>query len=314
MGKISNKKKMWLLAMVLVVAAIVGWYLWEHSLYESTDDAFVTGNPISLVANVSGHIVDLKVENNQKVAKGDTILIIDQSLFVLALEKATLEKNLAIELREELRRGLQAQQAQLDNAAKNLRRYENIAKKGGLAKATLDGQKTKVEVLSEAVAAKKIKLNEIDDKIALAEVALRQARLDSSYTVINAPQDGVITKSALSKGSFVRQGVPFCSLVSEKKWVVANFKETQIENMRLADEVEISVDAYPDEKFLGKVQSFQAGTGSVFSLLPPQNASGNFVKVVQRVPVKIVFEDAKKVDSLNIFLGMSVTAKVRVKR
>ncbi len=146
-----------------------------------------------------------------------------------------------------------------------------------------------------------------------AEAAVHQAELDLSYTKITAPEDGYVTKKNVLVGQLVQVGTPLMALSrSNEVWVIANFKETQLEEMRVGQTVYIKVDAYPNESFRGKVESFQAGTGSRFSLLPPENASGNFVKVVQRLPVKIVFDSPP--DKVHLLApGMSVEPSVKVR-
>ncbi len=146
-----------------------------------------------------------------------------------------------------------------------------------------------------------------------AESAVHAAELELSFTKIYAPEDGYITKKNVEEGQLVQVGTPLMAISqSDEIWVVANFKETQLENMRVGQTVDIEVDAYPSETFRGKVQSFQAGTGSRFSLLPSENATGNYVKVVQRVPVKIVFDEQP--DKIHLLApGMSVEPTVKVR-
>jgi len=152
-----------------------------------------------------------------------------------------------------------------------------------------------------------------ESQIGTAQTAVDQAERDLSYTKIYAPEDGYVTQKTIEEGQLVQVGAPLMALsLSDDVWVVANFKETQLELMRADQTVDIKVDAYPNETFRGKVQSFQVGTESRFSLLPPENASGNFVKVVQRVPVKIVFDE--KPDHLHLLApGMSVEPSVKVR-
>jgi membrane fusion protein (multidrug efflux system) len=142
--------------------------------------------------------------------------------------------------------------------------------------------------------------------------AVEQARLNLSYTNIVAPDSGYITRKTVQPGNFVQAGQVLMALVSDRIWVVANFKETQLTHMRPGQPVELRIDAYPRQKFRGRVDSIQAGSGARFSLLPPENATGNYVKVVQRVPVKIVFVDPPPLD-LKIGPGMSVVPKVKVR-
>ncbi|HEY0429858.1 MAG TPA: HlyD family secretion protein [Pyrinomonadaceae bacterium] len=146
-----------------------------------------------------------------------------------------------------------------------------------------------------------------------AQAAVHQAELELSYTKIYAPDDGYITRKTIEEGQFVQPGAPLMAISqSDEVWVVANFKETQLELMRVGQSVDISVDAYPNETFHGKIESFQAGTGSRFSVLPSENATGNYVKVVQRIPVKIVFNEPP--DKVHLLVpGMSVEPRVKVR-
>ena len=145
-----------------------------------------------------------------------------------------------------------------------------------------------------------------------AEARLQQAELNFSYTKIIAPMDGRVTARTVQPGNYVQPGQALLALVPKDVWVTANFKETQLTYMRPGQPVELRVDAYPNRKFKGHVDSLQAGTGARFSLLPPENAVGNYVKVVQRVPVKIVFDDPLP-DGLDIAPGMSVVPEVKVR-
>ena len=151
--------------------------------------------------------------------------------------------------------------------------------------------------------------------IAQAEAAVHQAELELSYTKIYAPEDGIITKKTIEEGQIVQAGTPLLAISqSDEIWVIANFKETQLELMRIGQPVDIEVDAYPNETFHGKIESFQAGTGSRFSLLPAENATGNYVKVVQRVPVKIVFDRQPEAGNAHLLApGMSVEPSVKVR-
>jgi membrane fusion protein (multidrug efflux system) len=152
-----------------------------------------------------------------------------------------------------------------------------------------------------------------DAGILAAEVAVHQAELDLSYARIVAPEDGFVTKKNVEEGQLVQIGSPLLAISrSNEVWVVANFKETQLENMKIGQPVDIKVDAFPSQTFHGKVESFQAGTGSKFSVLPAENATGNFVKIVQRVPVKIVFQDPPD-DLQRLVPGMSAEPSVTVR-
>jgi len=173
------------------------------------------------------------------------------------------------------------------------------------------GRLKNADAAPERVAVDNADVDSADAEIEKAEVAVRQAELDLSYTKIYAPEDGYITNRNVQEGQLVQPGAALMAIAQTDVWVVANFRETQLEKMRIGQPVDIKVDAFPDRTFRGHVESFQSGTGSAFSLLPSENASGNFVKVVQRVPVKILFDE--KPDDVNLLVpGMSVQPRVKV--
>ncbi len=175
------------------------------------------------------------------------------------------------------------------------------------------GQLQDANAAPERIAVNEAQIGNAEAGIAQAEAAVHEAELELSYTKIFAPEDGTVTRKTIEEGQLVQIGTPMMALSqSDEVWVVANFKETQLELMRVGQPVDIEVDAYPNQTFHGKVESFQAGTGSRFSLLPSENATGNYVKVVQRVPVKIVF-DQQPNDKFLLAPGMSVSPSVKVR-
>lgn len=175
------------------------------------------------------------------------------------------------------------------------------------------GRLAQADTAPEQIAVSRSQIETAAAAQAAAEAAVHQAELDLSYAKIYAPEEGHVTKKAVEEGQLVQIGMPLMAIsMSSNVWVIANFKETQLENMRVGQGVDIEVDAYPGQKFKGKVDSFQAGTGSRFSVLPPENASGNYVKVVQRLPVKIVFDQPP--DDIHLLVpGMSVVPVVKVR-
>lgn len=175
------------------------------------------------------------------------------------------------------------------------------------------GKLQDAEAAPERISVSESQIGNADASIEQAEAAIHQAELELSYTKIYAPEDGYVSRKAVQEGQLVQPGTPLMALsLSNEIWVIANFKETQLELMRVGQTVDLKVDAYPNTEFHGKVQSFQLGTGSRFSLLPSENASGNYVKVVQRIPVKIVFDEAP--DNVHLLApGMSVEPEVKVR-
>ena len=212
---------------------------------------------------------------------------------------------------------LKAQTQNYETAKSDLERYKDLYEKGAVSQRDYEQTLNRYEAAEAAKKSAAEKVFSADNSsVADAErnealSALEQARLLLSYTKIYSPQDGVITSKNAEEGAFVHAGAPLFSVVSDERWVVANFKETQLKNMKVGQTVEIKIDTYPNKKFKGKVDSIQASTGSKTSLFPPENAVGSYVKIVQRVPVKIIFESST--EGYNIVPGMSVVPKVKVK-
>ena len=262
---------------VLAVAA----YLILAAPSASTDDAAIEAHVVPVSAKVAGHVARVLVEDNQQVKAGDVLAELDPRDFQTRLDqaKAKVASDRAVSAKTEADfKRAQALFAR-DEASKQELEHEQAAADG--AKADL----------------------------AQSEAALRQAELDLSYTKIAAPENGRVTRKSIEPGGYVSIGQAMLALVPNDVWVVANFKETQLTRMRSGQPAEIRVDAYPDQRLRGHVDSIQAGTGARFSLLPAENATGNFVKIVQRVPVKIVLDDKPGAGRV-LAPGMSVEATV----
>jgi len=218
-----------------------------------------------------------------------------------------------------LSRQVEVEKSRLDESKSGITAAENNYRQSlsqiDIAASQADESKGKLlgtDVLPEQTAIGNSEVQTSEAEIAQAQAALAQAELVFSYTKLYAPQDGYVSKKSAIEGQFVQPEQPLMAISLSGIWVVANFKETQIERMKIGQMVDIYVDAYPNTSFRGKVESFQVGTGSRFSVLPSENASGNFVKVVQRIPVKIVFEQMPE-DKYLLVPGMSVVPKIHVK-
>lgn len=237
---------------------------------------------------------------------------------------------------EQVNHDVTAAEVQVKYTHADFDRYTKLYEKGAVSKQDYDKAVTADKVAREKLSAahkacdqatektkgtntvtEQVSISDSAKKQALAEIkqlkaAAKQAELDLAYTKIYAPQDGLITSKSVEQGGYVQVGQPLLAIVPDERWIIANFKETEVANMKIGQNVDIKVDAYPNRVFHGKVDSIQASTGAKTSLFPPENAVGSFVKVVQRVPVKIVFTD--KIDSrYNIVPGMSVIPEVCIK-
>jgi len=284
------------LPLVLIVAGL--WY-WVHSArYQDTDNAYVVADQVSIAPQVSGRVTTVAVTQNQSVAPDQPLLQIDPQPFQIALDQANA--NL-----ENVRNEIRAQQAQLAGAVahaaylqREVDRDTNLVKQDVVSTSKLDDMRTELTVAQQQIAQIRANLSGNPDlpydqqasyKQALA--ARDEAALELSYTTVKAPAAGVVTEVDIKPGDVVAAGHPVFALVmSGKRWIEANFKETQLTHVHVGQPVEISVDTYSGHTWHGTVESIAPGTGSVFSVLPAQNATGNWVKVVQRIPVRIAIQ------------------------
>jgi membrane fusion protein (multidrug efflux system) len=332
--------------LVLLVAAVgAGTYYYFHKGEVSTDDAAIAGRTVVIVPKVSGYVKKLYIHDNQMVKAGDVLLEIDPTDYKIRVNQAKAALAAAEAAANASRNTLQttsvsapsniasvtaqvaSAQAIWEKSLADRQRMENLARDGACSqqqldqavateesdRATLDKFKANLRSADTApsvIAAAKDTNDQLDAQVRQAKANLAQAESDLAHTKIIAPMDGRITNRSVEAGDYVQVGQQLGSLVGTDLWVVANFKETELANMRPGQPVDISIDAYPNIKLHGKVDSFQAGTGSNFSLFPPENATGNFVKIVQRVPVKIVF-DKQPDETLHLGPGMSVIPTVR---
>ncbi len=313
------KKRFILMAVVAAIAVGGAFFIHDALMFQSTDDAYVETTTVQVAPRVSGHITDVYIKDNQPVKAGDMIAKIDPADYQVALAKkeALYEKILLDQTNAKAVHS--AAKTNIDAAKKDLDRYTNLYKEGAVSKQTLDSARVKYDnAVANLTNAEQSLLSSSNNKVAdanLKEVKADRdkAELDLSYTKIYAPQDGTIASRRVEKGMYVNVGTPLCTIVPNEVWVVANFKENQLRHMKPEQEVDIKIDTYPDHVFKGKVDSIQRASGAKSSLFPPENAVGSFVKIVQRIPVKIVFTEDIDPNEYNIIPGMSVVPKVRVK-
>ena len=268
---------------VFAFAAAGGYLYWDNVRhFASTDDSFVAARQFALQPKVSGYITAVPVTDNQHVATGDVIARIDDRDYRIALEQAQAQQA--------------HDQALLEQAQKNLGRYQDLAKTNAIAQRQVDDQAYLVD--------------QDKSNVALDQAKVDAAKLDLSHTVVTAAQAGRVVSLSAAIGQFAQAGTTLSMFVPDEIWVAANFKETQLDAMRPGQPATIDIDAYPDRGIDGHVASVQPGSGAAFALLPPENATGNWVKIVQRVPLKIVLDNPPADVALGP--GMSVEAIVRV--
>jgi membrane fusion protein (multidrug efflux system) len=321
------------------LAAAAFYYIRFIAPYEETDDAFIESYVTFVSPRVSGPVVKLLVADNQRVKAGDVLLELDPRDYQMFVDQAgadlaaantrVLQAEALIPVdqskADQQNAEIVAAQANADRAEADRLRFQSVQSQAvsrsqlDLAKTQASSADAEVEVARNRARAAiaQVALDRADVETARAQVQqartrLQQAQLQLSYTTVVAPRDGRVTRRTVELGAYVQTGQALLALVPDDIWVAANFKETQLDRIRPGQPVLIRVDAYPERKFKGRVDSLQAGAGARFSLLPPENAVGNYVKVVQRVPVKIVFDEPVNVSGLDIAPGMSVVPKIRI--
>jgi membrane fusion protein (multidrug efflux system) len=328
-----------ILGVILIAGVIFG--IKEYIYYGKhidTDDAQIDGDISPVVARVGGYIDSIYFQENTHVVKGQVLVKIDDKDYRVKLEQAQAAEtgaNANINVGESqiytndansasARAQVESAAARLDKTNKDFQRYSNLIKDGSITQQQYDQAKADLEVAQatyraaqdqykaaqEQVGATKNQLNVTHTGVTQKQVDVDYAKLQLSYTVVKSPSSGITSKKNIQVGQLVQAGQTLFSIVNDSSiYITANFKETQLDKIHNGQKVEIDVDAYPELKLTGSVYNFSPATGAKFSLLPPDNATGNFVKVVQRIPVKIKINGSKE-DMDKLRPGMSVSVSV----
>jgi membrane fusion protein (multidrug efflux system) len=331
-----------ILALLIVVGAIFG--IKEYNYYSKhvdTDDAQIDGDISPVVARVGGYVNEIKFEENTRVTEGQTLVTLDDRDYKVKLEQAMAgqkgaDAGVGVSQSQIIatsantstaKANIESAKVKLWQAQKDYERYANLIKDGSItqqqfdqAKATRDVAQATYNAAKDQYTAAIKQVGTTKSQLAVSSTGVSQrqsdvdfAKLQLSYTDIKAPATGIVGKKSIQKGQLVQAGQSLFSIVNENSlYVTANFKETQLEEIRVGLKVEVEVDAFPDQKLEGEVYNFSPITGAKGSLLPPDNATGNFVKVVQRVPVKIKLKASKDLLA-RLRPGMSVKVSVSTK-
>lgn len=278
-----NKKNILIIIAVIFLSAI-SYSVYNAMMYVDTDNAEIDARAILVSAKVTGHVIDVLVNEGQKVKKGTILALVDNRDYTNRLIKVKAE--------------LDSLKAKRDDSERNFKRLQELYKKEAVSAQVFDQAKSVY--------------NELKSKFDSLKAEQNEAELNLSYTEVRAMRDGYIAKRSVEVGQLVSLGVPLFGFTDAKeRSVVANFKETDIENIKVGAKAFIEVDALPKKIFEGLVESLSSATGATFTLLPPDNATGNFTKVVQRIPVRIAFKNLTESDIENLKAGLSATVRIK---
>ena len=331
--------------LVMIVVALFGlalilraWQLWPfNSTFMHTDDAYVRGQVTVLAPQVSGYVSEVLVNDFQHVRKGQPLLRIDDRIYREKVEQAQAaladaRAQLANSDQSQAQNRAQitsaranhsAQQAELQRSRTELQRYETLASQQLVSNSDRDKLRAStqsanagvaqsqaaIHIAEETLTSTQVARKGLEAKVAMAEAALKLAQIDLDNTVINAPRDGQVSEATVRLGQYVTAGSQLLFLVPDTLWVVANYKEGQTWNMTIGQPATFSVDAFKGKKLSGHIEQIAPATGSEFSVLKPDNASGNFTKVVQRLPVRIAIDPGQPL-AARLRPGMSVVVEV----
>ncbi|MER3463217.1 MAG: HlyD family secretion protein [Chitinophagaceae bacterium] len=331
-----------ILPLVLLVGGCYAFTKINHAVhYESTDNAQVQSNAVPVLSRIAGYIDSLYVQDFSTVKAGQIMVKLDDREQQLAVSQAQADllqaqadlANAKAALatvgasRDVASANTGVLQTQLQKAQQDLNRDEALYADGAITKKQLDDTRARVATARQQVVAGSTQVTQASVQgtgataqiqkaealIATRKAALQQAQLRLTYANIVAPADGKVGKTNLQVGQYIQPGQPLFTIINnEQFWIIANFKETQLRQLKIGQPVEITLDGYPNQTFTGRITSFSEATGAQTSLLPPDNASGNYIKVTQRVPVKIEFDNTPELKQI-LKAGLSANVDVKVK-
>jgi membrane fusion protein, multidrug efflux system len=339
LARLRQRRALVLTITAIVILALVGIVVWwvNASGYISTDDAFIDARTVTISSQVSAQVVDVPVTDNELVKAGTVLVTLERNDYQAQVDQAKAQVDQAQANIANIEAQIGAQQARIDQANQQVaqaqaaltfaqqqdQRYSELVKKGSVtveqaqqyhsnflqAQASFEADQANALAASKQLPILRSQRLQAQAQLEQMRASLEVGQINLGRTSITAPVDGYVTNLTAAKGNYAAVGQALMMFVPRKVWVTANFKETELPSVRPGAPVSIAVDAYPKQTFEGHVASIQAGSGTAFSLLPPENATGNYVKIVQRVPVKIVFN---KLPDVLLGPGMSVVPTVKV--
>jgi membrane fusion protein, multidrug efflux system len=332
----EQKRKIQLILLSILTTILVLWFIFRQGNSAFTDNAYIKSDIVIVRPKVTGYIKEVLIQDNQTLKAGQTIAIIDNRDYVQQVKKSEAESLIAKEKMDELNQMIQIQEYQLkqsfldseaakinfEMADRNLTRSKSLIKASAISQQSLEqdlntqvSSKNNYEAMLSALKISELKksllntqLNQAKADLASNEASLELAKIDLNNTIIKASTDGIISKRALQIGQLVLPGTSLAYLVQNEVWIIANFKEVQISRMKKGQKALVTIDSVNGRKFTAIVDSLSPATGAEFSILPPENATGNFTKIVQRVPVKLVFTPGQDLSLLRS--GLSCEVKI----
>ena len=341
--KPKKSKRIMPIVLAVILLTGIGFGIKEYIYYshvENTDDAQIVSNIDPVVSRISDYITAINFSDNQHITKGQVLVQLDDKDLTIKEQQAeadvaSAQANVEVakansESTESMlatsKGEIDAAQINLWKATQDFDRYQNLIKDGSItqeqfdnAKAAKESAETQVSIAQKRYeSAQKqyqvtlANLTSMQATVATKQAALNYAKLQLSYTTVIAPVSGIASKRSIQMGQLVQAGAPLLAIVEDSLWVEANFKETQLNDLKLGQTAEVKIDAMDNRPITGTISSFSGGTGALFSLLPPDNASGNFVKVVQRVPIRIALDNKNELYK-QLRPGLSVEVTVQIK-
>lgn len=328
MERLNAHKKKILITLTLATLAVGLAIAYFARFSRSTENAYINADVVSVASQVSGRVIAVHVKENQHVHKGDVLVDIDPEPFAIALERAQADLALARQSARQdnaevaVVRALVTQaESDLANARNTYTRDQELVAQHFLSQQAVDDARARMQALQASLEQARAKLTkalsapvktEERGDVLKAQASIDQARLDLAHTHLLAAQDGQISNLTLTPGSLVGVATPLFALIADNSFHIdANYKETELPGIHPGQDVDIQIDMYPGQHFKGTVESISGGTGTAFALLPPQNATGNWVKIAQRVPVRIKFAPTDAEHPLRI--GATATVSVQLK-
>jgi membrane fusion protein (multidrug efflux system) len=330
-----------IIPIIVLTGAFFGIKSWLHSRhYETTDNASIEATNVPILARVAGYVDSLLVADYDVVSTGQLLLTIDSREYKIALQQAEADQQQASAELENARAGLlnaernlalaksnlDVQKARLEKSQSDLQRDQALFNDGSITRKQVEDSKSnqliaqrqfnsnqdQVGAAGAQISTAKAQIQKALAQIETRKALVEQAKLKLSFTTLISPASGKVGKKSIDKGQYVQPGQTLFTIINnEKFWVIANFKETQLQKMKEGQEADLYLDGYPDQVIKGKVVSMSEATGAKFALLPPDNSTGNFVKITQRVPVKIEILEVEKYRGI-LRAGLSLTAEVKI--